>query len=152
MGSKGRPFYRIVVAKSAAGRDGAFIDIVGTSNPTASTNRTQINEEKALKWLLSGAQPTETVAYMLKAAGVLDKFFEQRPGAKAKYKSLDKRTAAISKASTVEKAKAEAKTEEVVAEAPVAVEAPAAEAPVAEAPVAEAPVTEAETAEAPAEA
>lgn len=144
MGSKGRPFYRIVVAKSSAGRDGAFIDIIGTSNPTAKTDRTQINEEKAMKWLLSGAQPTETVAYMLKGAGVLDKFFEARPGAKSKYKSLDKRTAAISKATSVEKAKAEAP----VAEAPVA-EAPAAvEEPVVEAPVAEAPATE----EAPAEA
>lgn len=127
MGSKGRPFYRIVVAKSSAGRDGAFIDIIGTSNPTASTNRTQIDEDKALKWLLSGAQPTETVAYMLKSSGVLDKFFEQRPAAKAKYKSLDKRTAAISKASTVEKAKAEAKEEAKVEEAPVEA-APAAEA------------------------
>lgn len=111
MGTKGRPFYRIVVMKSTAGRDGAFIDLIGTSNPTAAKDRVQIDEAKALKWLLSGAQPTETVAYMLHKAGVLDKFFEQRPAAKAKFKTIDKTTAAISRATVIEQAKAEAKAE-----------------------------------------
>jgi small subunit ribosomal protein S16 len=84
---------------------------------------------------MEGAQPSETVAYLLKKEGVLDEFFSQRPKAKDKFKFLDKTTGTMSKKSVVQ---------EMPAAAPVA-EAPA---PVEEAPVAEAPATE----EAPAEA
>jgi small subunit ribosomal protein S16 len=139
LGNKHRPFYRLVVAKSTAGRDGAFVEIIGTYNPIAKPALVEINEERALHWLMVGAQPTETVAYMLKKKGVLDRFFEARPDAKKKYKSLDKRTAAMSQESVVAPV-AEAKKESapVVAEAAPVVEeaAPVAEEAVAEAPVA----------------
>ncbi|MCE9559368.1 MAG: 30S ribosomal protein S16 [Armatimonadetes bacterium] len=148
MGTKGRPFYRIVVAKSSAGRDGAFIEVIGTRNPTAAKGtRNVIDADKALKWLMDGAQPTETVAHILHEAGVLDKYLAARPSAKSKFKSIDKRTSAMTKKASIEAPKADAVVavaepvaapvvEEVVAEAPV-VEAPVEEV-VAEAPVAEA--------------
>ncbi len=102
MGAKGRPFYRIVVAKSTAGRDGAFVEVIGTYNPLTKPSTVSIKETRALHWLLNGAQPTETVAYLLKKHGVLDEFFAQRPGARAKYKSLDKRTGAMTRESVVQ--------------------------------------------------
>jgi small subunit ribosomal protein S16 len=93
MGAKARPFYRIVVAKSSAGRDGAFVEVLGTYDPLRRPSVVKINGARALEWLLSGAQPTETVAYLLKREGILEEFFAARPKAKAQYKFLDKRIA-----------------------------------------------------------
>jgi small subunit ribosomal protein S16 len=81
-----------------------------------------------LHWLLNGAEPTETVAILLKREGVLDEFFAQRPKAKRKYSFLDKRTETMTVESAVSQA-AEAETAtEAAAEEPV-VEAAAEEAP-----------------------
>jgi small subunit ribosomal protein S16 len=100
IGAKGRPFYRVVVAESTSGRNGAFVETIGTYDPVAQPKRMEINEERALHWLLQGAEPTETAAYLLNKLGILPKFLEQRPGHKKKYTFLDKRTAAISVAAT----------------------------------------------------
>ena len=62
MGQKKAPFYRIIVADSRAPRDGRFIDC----DPSA----IKVDEEAAKKWLANGAQPTEAVAKILKAAGI----------------------------------------------------------------------------------
>ena len=61
MGSKGAPFYRIVVADSRYPRDGRFIEEVGIYDPTKEPSVIQINQEAAAKWLAQGAQPTDTV-------------------------------------------------------------------------------------------
>lgn len=146
MGNKHRPFYRVVVAKSAAGRNGAFIEILGTHNPLTKPAETRISEERALHWLLEGAQPTETAAYLLKKLGILDKFFEQRPAAAKKYAFLDKTTSAMSKESAATAATAVVEPASAAAEeapAPAAEEAPAAEIS-AEEPVADASVEAAE--------
>lgn len=114
-GNKHRPFYRVVVAKSSAGRDGSFIEIIGTYNPVAQPKQVSIKEERALHWLMTGAQPTETAAVLLDRAGILGKFLQERPAAKKKYAFLDKRTAAMSKQSVVSAPpveKAEVKAEE----------------------------------------
>lgn len=100
MGAKGRPFYRIVVAESDSGRNGSFVESIGTYDPVAQPKRLEVDEERALHWLLQGAQPSETTAYILNKLGVIPKFLEQRPNQKPKYKYLDKRTAAISVAVT----------------------------------------------------
>lgn len=100
-GNKHRPFYRIVVAKSTAGRDGGFIEIVGTYNPVAQPKEIKLDSERCLYWLMEGAQPTETVAIIFKREGILEQFFEKRPTAKSKYKFLDKTTAAMSQKSAV---------------------------------------------------
>ena len=70
MGQKKAPFYRVVVADSRSPRDGRFIEEVGYYDPNQNPSVVKIDEEKAKKWLANGAQPTETVAKLLKVAGV----------------------------------------------------------------------------------
>lgn len=104
IGAKGRPFYRVVVAESTSGRNGAFVETIGTYDPVAQPKRLEVDEERAMHWLLEGAEPTETTAYILHKLGILPKFLEQRPNQKKKYSFLDKRTAAISVPTTTETA------------------------------------------------
>ncbi len=66
MGRKKKPSYRVVAADSRAPRDGSFIEIIGHYNPITDPATVVIDEEKALKWLRQGAQPTRTVAGLLK--------------------------------------------------------------------------------------
>jgi small subunit ribosomal protein S16 len=73
MGRKNRPFYRVVVADSRSPRDGRFIDIVGHYNSLTDPATIDIDEEKALKWLRYGAQPTDTVRSLLSKLGIMDK-------------------------------------------------------------------------------
>ncbi len=70
MGQKKAPFYRIIVADSRSPRDGRFIDEIGIYDPTKEPSVFNVNEEAAKKWLADGAQPTETVAKLLKKAGI----------------------------------------------------------------------------------
>lgn len=74
LGAKKNPFYRLVVADSSAPRDGRFIEEIGYYDPTKNPEVLEIDEEKALKWLGSGAQPSDTVKSLLRHAGVLAKF------------------------------------------------------------------------------
>ncbi len=73
MGRKKKPSYRVVIADSRAPRDGAFIEVIGHYDPLTDPATIVIEEEKALKWLRQGAQPTETVAGLLKRQGITDK-------------------------------------------------------------------------------
>ena len=70
MGQKKAPIYRIIVADSKSPRDGRFIEEIGTYNPNTDPSTFNVNEESAKKWLANGAQPTETVAKLLKIAGI----------------------------------------------------------------------------------
>lgn len=72
MGSKKKPFYRVVVADSRAPRDGKFIDQIGWFNPVAESDQVKLDAEKAQKWLSQGAQPTDTVKALFKKNGVYD--------------------------------------------------------------------------------
>ena len=72
MGAKKRPFYRIVVADSRSPRDGRFIEEIGFYNPVSEPKEIKIDQEKAKKWLSSGAKPTETVRILLKNDGVIE--------------------------------------------------------------------------------
>ena len=96
IGTKGRPFYRVVVAESTSGRNGAFVENLGTYDPVAQPKHLEIDAERAMHWLMQGAEPTETTARLLQKTGILPRFLEQRPSHKKKYSFLDKRTAAIS--------------------------------------------------------
>ena len=80
MGSKKRPFYRVVAADSRYPRDGKFVEVVGTYNPVALTDNIKVDDEKALKWVRNGAQPTDTVKYILSKAGVMKKFHDEKQG------------------------------------------------------------------------
>ena len=70
MGQKKAPFYRIVVSDSRSPRDGRFIEEIGTYDSTKNPTEYHVDEELAKKWLNNGAQPTETVARILKSAGI----------------------------------------------------------------------------------
>ena len=70
MGQKKAPFYRIVVADSRSPRDGRCIEEIGTYDPNTNPSSISVNEELAKKWLATGAQPTEVVAKIFKAAGI----------------------------------------------------------------------------------
>ena len=77
-GAKQRPFYRIVAADSRSPRDGKFIEVVGTYQPIYEENNVNIDEEKALKWLNSGAQPTDTVKNLLSKTGIWAKYKSEK--------------------------------------------------------------------------
>jgi len=76
MGAKKAPFYRLVVADSRSPRDGRFIEEIGYYDPTKKPTVIKINEERALYWLKTGAQPSETAKSLLNKAGVLAKVSE----------------------------------------------------------------------------
>jgi small subunit ribosomal protein S16 len=73
MGSKKRPFYRIVVADSRAPRDGRFVEVIGTYNPRTEPVEVQVDPERLQTWLKQGAEPTDTVRSLLKQKGLLAK-------------------------------------------------------------------------------
>ena len=73
MGSKKRPFYRIVVADSQAPRDGRFVEVIGTYNPRTEPVEVQVDSERLQTWLTKGAEPTDTVRSLLKKKGLLAK-------------------------------------------------------------------------------
>ena len=79
-GRKKKPIYRVVVADSKAPRDGRFIEKVGNYDPNVDPAAVTIDEEKTLKWLKTGAQPTETVRVLLKKKGILEKFQAEAKG------------------------------------------------------------------------
>jgi len=81
IGAKNKPMYRVVVANSQSPRDGAFIEIIGQYNPLVDPEYFSIDEEKALKWLRTGAQPSETVSRLLNKSGIMEKF---KPGSTQK--------------------------------------------------------------------
>ena len=76
-GSKRNASYRLIVSDSRNAPSGQFIEELGYYNPTAEPAEYDINEEKALKWLNNGAQPSSTVKSLLKEAGIMSKFREQ---------------------------------------------------------------------------
>ena len=77
VGARKQPSYRVVVADARAARDGAFVDHLGHYNPRTDPPTVVIDEDKALKWLRQGAQPSEAVERMLKKLGVLERVKEE---------------------------------------------------------------------------
>ncbi|MCP8857563.1 30S ribosomal protein S16 [Latilactobacillus fuchuensis] len=78
MGSKKRPFYRIVVADSRSPRDGRFIQEVGYYNPLTEPIDLNLQEEVIMDWLQKGAQPSDTVRNLLSKQGIMQKYHEAR--------------------------------------------------------------------------
>lgn len=71
IGTKKKPFYRVIVADSRMPRDGKFIESIGYYNPLPNPSLIKIDEAKALTWLKKGAQPTNTVKVLLQKSGIL---------------------------------------------------------------------------------
>jgi small subunit ribosomal protein S16 len=67
VGSKKNPIYRVVAADSRSPRDGKFLEIVGRYNPQTDPSTIELDEAKVKAWLEKGAQPTQSVARLLKA-------------------------------------------------------------------------------------
>jgi small subunit ribosomal protein S16 len=123
-GSKKRPFYRIVAADSRMPRDGRFIEKLGTYNPLLpkdSEERVKMDVERVQHWMKEGAQPTDRVARMLEAAGVLDKKERNNPkkgtpGKKAQERAQEKADKAAAAAEAANAPAEEAPAEEAAAE------------------------------------
>jgi len=76
MGSKKRPFYRIVAMDSRTRRDGRYIELIGTFNPL--TEERRVDSEIALKWLNNGARPSDTVRDLFSKEGIMKTFHESK--------------------------------------------------------------------------
>jgi small subunit ribosomal protein S16 len=80
VGKKKQPQYRIVVADARSPRDGRFIEILGHYNPRTEPSSLTVDNEKAVKWLSQGAQPTDRVKKLLQISGALDDFAAAKAG------------------------------------------------------------------------
>ena len=78
VGKKKQPQYRIVAADSRSPRDGRFIEILGHYDPRQDPSALSVDNDKAVKWLRQGAQPSERVAKLLEVSGALDEFRASR--------------------------------------------------------------------------
>jgi small subunit ribosomal protein S16 len=145
MGKIRAPFYRIVVADSRTKRDGRVIEEIGTYNPKTEPSTINVNSERAQYWLGVGAQPTESVAAILKITGDIGgkatlKQPEPKADKAAAFDAALKELHAEPKAdATTKKAaakKADKKADEAPAE-PAAEETPAEETPAEETPAEE---------------
>ncbi len=72
-GRKNKPYYHIIVADSRTPRDGRYIERIGAYNPVTNPATIELDFDKALEWLMKGAQPTDTVKRILSYKGVLMK-------------------------------------------------------------------------------
>ena len=82
-GKKKAPSYRVVIADARSPRDGRIIENIGWYNPRVEPSAININEEKALSWLQNGAQPTESVASLMKRTGIMERFEQAKAAKKA---------------------------------------------------------------------
>jgi small subunit ribosomal protein S16 len=80
IGKTKQPQYRIVASDSRSPRDGRFIEILGHYNPRTEPSTLTVDNEKAVKWLRQGAQPTERVKKLLQISGALDDFAAAKAG------------------------------------------------------------------------
>jgi small subunit ribosomal protein S16 len=77
LGAKKKPFYRVVVADSAAKRDGRIIESLGTYDPLKNPPAVVLDEARALHWLRQGAQPSDTVRRMLTRRGIVQQIAQK---------------------------------------------------------------------------
>lgn len=66
MGSKNRPFYRIVIKEKRSKRDGKYLELIGYYDPLRQEDNCKINHERYNYWLKKGAIPSETVRSLFK--------------------------------------------------------------------------------------
>ncbi len=76
MGSKKKPFYRLVATDAKKKPQGPYLELLGHYNPLREPPTVKLEKERIIKWLLNGAQPTETVLSLLKKEGIWDEFLQ----------------------------------------------------------------------------
>lgn len=82
VGKTKQPQYRIVAADARSPRDGRFIEILGQYNPREEPSLINVDNDKIVKWLSEGAQPTERVAKIIKISGALEQFEASKASSK----------------------------------------------------------------------
>ena len=80
LGKKKQPFYRIVVVDSRKKRDGAYIESIGYYNPLKDPPEVKVDVDRAVDWMMKGAQPSETVRKILSKVGAMRKLHELKYG------------------------------------------------------------------------
>ena len=136
VGKKGRPSYRIVVADINAPRDGSYLEWIGNYDPMHNPPAVTLKTERAAHWLSMGAIPSDAVARIMDANGLMERTPTQKTATKKSGEEESSAPAAVA-APAPEAAANEAPEEEAApAEAPVE-EAPAEEEALAEEPAAE---------------
>jgi small subunit ribosomal protein S16 len=78
VGKTKQPAYRIVAADSRSPRDGRFIEILGQYNPRQEPSLINVDNDKVVKWLQQGAQPTERVKKLLEISGAWTQFTDSK--------------------------------------------------------------------------
>ena len=109
MGATKRPFFRVVVTDQRNARDGRFIENIGKYHPLEDPSLIEIDEERALHWLRTGAQPSQSVQNLLSVIGVWETFSAERPSVRRRAEVERKNAAkklAKSKAAEASKPKA----------------------------------------------
>ena len=130
MGKKKQPTYRIVVADSRSPRDGRFIEAIGTYAPRAEPSLIEVDNAKAVAWLVKGAKASETVRKILEISGAWGEFTAVKPAkpakpARKKSEAARKRAAARKPAKTAAKKAAKKAEREPTKKRAATVEAPA---------------------------
>ena len=100
-GAKKRPYYKIVVTDSRTGRDGKFIERIGSYDPMLpkdSPERVKLDADRARHWLSVGAQPSDRVARFLDAAGLMKRATRNNPEKAQPKKKAQERAAAAAAA------------------------------------------------------
>ena len=126
-GKKAQAFYHIVIADGRAPRDGKFIEKIGTYNPTTNPATINIDSDKALTWLINGAQPTDTCRSILSYKGILYKnhlhvgikkgaLTQEQADAKFAKWLADKETKVTNKLSSLDNSKRDAYKNRMAAE------------------------------------
>ncbi|MEX2276025.1 MAG: 30S ribosomal protein S16 [Actinomycetota bacterium] len=134
MGATKRPFFRVVVADQRDPRDGRFIEAIGKYHPLEDPSLIEIDEERALHWLNTGAQPSTTVQNLLDKVGIWEKYAADHPKvktkaeAKAKTDALKFKRGEAQRAEATKHREAQAKAEAEAAKAEADAEAAKAEA------------------------
>jgi small subunit ribosomal protein S16 len=75
-----QPSYRIVVADKESPRDGRFLEIVGTYNPTTDPFTIEVKEDRVFEWMKTGAVPSESVTRIFTKVGLIERFERFKKG------------------------------------------------------------------------
>ena len=78
IGKTKQPHYRVIASDSRSARDGRFLEIIGQYNPRLEPSGVNIDNDKAVAWLMKGAQPTERVRKLLEISGAWAQYTENR--------------------------------------------------------------------------
>jgi len=114
-GKRHVPIYRVIVVDSRKARDGQFIEQVGFYNPNGAKPEIRFEQEKVMKWLTVGAQPSDTVRSLLKQVGIMDLFHSKKAGRSIEGKVAVPRAEKAKAPKLGPKAKAKAEAEKKAA-------------------------------------